>query len=111
MKDVEKWLVATIFALLLSIVFIDEPEAMVCRNPAVKHHFDVLNGFPHGRKGYVVDHICALANGGIDAVENMQYQTISEGKKKDRIENTPEGKKLFCNEKNSTPTRQVFNCK
>ena len=29
---------------------------------------------------------------------------------KDRIELTAEGKK-FCNETNSSPTRQVFNCK
>jgi hypothetical protein len=37
-------------------------------------------------KGYVVDHICPLACCGIDAVQNMQYQSIAAGKAKDRWE-------------------------
>jgi len=82
-----------------------------CRNPAVKRKFDKLNGYPHGRKGYVVDHICPLEQGGLDDVVNMQYQTIAEGKAKDKIELTPAGKAKYCNAKNSTPTRKVFNCK
>jgi hypothetical protein len=36
--------------------------------------------------GYVVDHIVALACGGADHPSNMQYQTIAEGKAKDRVE-------------------------
>lgn len=36
--------------------------------------------------GYVVDHVRPLACGGIDAPENMQWQTIAEGKLKDRRE-------------------------
>jgi hypothetical protein len=36
--------------------------------------------------GYVVDHIVALACGGADSPDNMQYQTIAEGKVKDRVE-------------------------
>jgi hypothetical protein len=59
----------------------------------------------------LVDHICALGQGGLDSVENMQYQIPADSRKKDKIENTAVGKKLFCNEKNSTPTRQVFNCR
>lgn len=82
-----------------------------CRSASVKHKFDVQQGFPHGHKGFIVDHICALANGGIDSPINMQYQTLIDSAEKDRIENTKEGKKLFCNLTNSTPTRQVFNCK
>jgi len=98
--------------LLTTIIFFSISSAYgSCRNPAVKHKFDVLNGYPYGRQGYVVDHICALANGGIDDVSNMQYQTLKDGKIKDRVENTPEGKKLYCDSHNSTPTRQVFNCK
>lgn len=81
-----------------------------CRSAKVKHRFDVLNGYPHGRKGYVVDHVCALANGGLDIVENMQYQTIAEGKKKDKVENTGAGRRIWCNAKNSKPVRTVFNC-
>jgi hypothetical protein len=82
-----------------------------CRSSAVKHRFDVSQGYPHGRRGYVADHICALAMGGIDDIRNMQYQTIAESKAKDKIENTPYGKKKWCNSTNSTPTRKVFNCK
>lgn len=97
------------YVLLLALAF--PAQAYTCRSASVKHQFDKLHGYPHGRAGYVVDHICALANGGIDSVVNMQYQTIAESKKKDRIENTAEGRRLFCNDSNSTPTRQVFNCK
>lgn len=37
-------------------------------------------------KGYVVDHIKALQCGGDDRPANMQWQTLSEAKAKDRIE-------------------------
>lgn len=40
--------------------------------------------------GYVVDHIVALACGGADRPENMQWQTVDEGRAKDRVE-------LLCN--------------
>jgi hypothetical protein len=36
--------------------------------------------------GYVVDHIVALACGGADAPSNMQWQTVAEGKAKDKWE-------------------------
>ena len=86
-------------------------QAYDCRNLSVKHKFDVMNGYPHGRHGYIVDHICPLAQGGIDSVENMQYQTIVDSHAKDRWENTPYGKKRLCDPSNSTPDRRVFNCK
>ncbi len=37
-------------------------------------------------KGYVIDHVKPLACGGADAAENMQWQTIAEGKAKDKWE-------------------------
>jgi len=43
-------------------------------------------GYPHGRPGYVVDHIIPLACGGADAPTNMQWQTVAAGKMKDRSE-------------------------
>ena len=99
-----------LYALL--IIAMSQPEAEAsCRRESVKHAFDVSQGYPHGRKGYVVDHSCALACGGIDSIKNMQYQTIADSKAKDKWETTPYGCKKTCNKTNSTPTRQVFNCK
>ncbi len=43
-------------------------------------------GYPHGRPGYVVDHIIPLACGGRDDRSNMQWQTTSEARAKDRYE-------------------------
>jgi hypothetical protein len=34
-------------------------------------------GYPHGRPGYVVDHVIPLKRGGADAPWNMQWQTIA----------------------------------
>ena len=81
-----------------------------CRNRYIKHKFDVSQGYPEGRKGYIVDHICALACGGLDEVTNMQYQTKEEAKLKDKWETTKLGCKLTCNTTNSLPTRTVYNC-
>ena len=98
--------------LILALLFPVHANATTCRSESVKHHFDVINGFPHGRKGFVVDHICELsACGGIDSVTNMQYQTIAEGKAKDKWEGTKAGCAKTCTPANSTKTRQVFNCK
>ena len=36
--------------------------------------------------GYVVDHVKPLKRGGADAPSNMQWQTIEEGKAKDKTE-------------------------
>jgi len=36
--------------------------------------------------GYVVDHVIALACGGADAPENMQWQTVEDAKAKDKWE-------------------------
>lgn len=53
---------------------------------------DALVCFAHSthqrypRHGYVVDHIKPLACGGCDVPSNMQWQTIAEGKAKDKIE-------------------------
>jgi len=106
-----KALMGFILMIVVILVGTDLSHASTCRSRAVKHQFDVQQGYPHGRKGYIVDHICALAQGGKDSLKNMQYQTQVDSKEKDKIENTPYGKALFCTPKNSTRTRQVFNCK
>jgi len=36
--------------------------------------------------GYVIDHVTPLKRGGPDAPANMQWQTLAEGKAKDKIE-------------------------
>jgi hypothetical protein len=56
------------------------------RSGSAKHTFQVQTGYPHGRTGYVVDHIRPLACGGSDTPSNMQWQTVAEGKAKDKIE-------------------------
>jgi hypothetical protein len=99
--------------LIILLVAIFSPDSMAssCRSYNVKRQFDRQQGYPHGRKGYIVDHICALSVGGIDSTINMQYQTTVESKAKDKIEGTLYGKALWCTPLNSTKTRHVLNCK
>jgi len=56
------------------------------RSVEAKEQFLRRTGYPHGRKGYVVDHIVPLCAGGADAPSNMQWQTVEEAKVKDRQE-------------------------
>lgn len=50
------------------------------------HRFMRQTGYPHGRPGYVVDHVIPLACGGRDDPSNMQWQTVSGARAKDRSE-------------------------
>ena len=43
-------------------------------------------GYPHGRRGYVVDHIIQLKRGGAGAPWNMQWQTKTAAAAKDKWE-------------------------
>ena len=45
-----------------------------------------MTGYPHGRPGYIIDHIVPLACGGPDAPVNMNWQTVAEAKAKDKWE-------------------------
>jgi hypothetical protein len=56
------------------------------RNAAARHAFARQTGYPHGRPGYVIDHIVPLACGGADAPSNMQWQTVAAAKAKDRTD-------------------------
>jgi hypothetical protein len=62
------------------------PNGRIERSETAKHQFMVRTGFPQGRSGYVIDHIVPLACGGADVPENMQWQTVAEGKVKDKTE-------------------------
>jgi hypothetical protein len=81
-----------------------------CRNTNKAQKFRKDKGYK-GKPGYVVDHICALSCGGLDLPINMQIQSITEAKKKDKWETTKEGCASTCFSFNSLPQRSVFNCK
>jgi hypothetical protein len=63
-----------------------DEHGRIVRSESAKREFMRMTGFPHGRPGYVVDHITALKRGGADEPGNMQWQTIAEAKAKDRWE-------------------------
>src|SRR5881396_2534581 len=50
-----------------------DSDGRIVRSEAAKHAFMVMTGYPHGRPGYVVDHIVALKRGGADDPSNMQW--------------------------------------
>lgn len=67
-------------------------DARTPRNSVERHAFIKANACPStgARRlpcpGYVIDHIEAIACGGPDHQSNMQWQTVAEGKAKDRWE-------------------------
>lgn len=63
-----------------------DSHGRIKRNEEAKDQFERQTGFPHGRPGYVVDHIRPLACGGADSPSNMQWQTIQAAKAKDKTE-------------------------
>jgi len=63
-----------------------DTRGRIRRSERSKHQFEKQTGYPHGRPGYVIDHIIPLKRGGCDCPSNMQWQTIAEGKAKDKTE-------------------------
>jgi hypothetical protein len=63
-----------------------DSKGRIKRSQAAKNEFKKQSGYPKGRPGYVIDHIKPLKEGGCDCPENMQWQTIAEGKAKDKWE-------------------------
>jgi hypothetical protein len=58
----------------------------IARSPRARDEFMRQTGYPHGRRGYVVDHIIPLKRGGLDAPWNMQWQTKAAATAKDKLE-------------------------
>jgi hypothetical protein len=85
-------------AITLTLVFclmcgLAQPaEAKIHRNAGARQHFKQLHPCPAtGRStgkcpGYVIDHVTPLACGGADHPANMQWQTVSDAKAKDKWE-------------------------
>ena len=63
-----------------------DKQGRILRSEKAKHRFEAATGHPHGWPGHVVDHVVPLACGGADAPSNMQWQTIADGKAKDKTE-------------------------
>src|SRR5258706_465200 len=61
-------------------------DGKIKRSEEAKLQFMRQTGFPHGRPGYIIDHIKPLACGGADATSNMQWQTVAAAKAKDKVE-------------------------
>lgn len=67
-------------------------EARIKRSQSAKVEFKLSNPCPATRAtkgpcvGYVIDHMWPLACGGEDHPRNMQWQTIAEGKEKDKLD-------------------------
>ncbi len=76
----------------LLILILSTPSYSKCgvpttpRGDKARLEFMRQTGYPHGRPGWIVDHIFALCKGGKDEPANMQWQTVKDAKKKDRIE-------------------------
>ena len=63
-----------------------DQHGRIKRSETAKRDFERQTGYPHGREGYVVDHVIPLACGGADDPSNMQWQTKAEAKAKDKWE-------------------------
>lgn len=79
-------------AILVFVGLTTPAEARVKRSQSAKVEFKMQHLCPSTGaakgpcKGHVIDHIKPLACGGADAPDNMQWQTIEEGKAKDKWE-------------------------
>lgn len=87
-----KWLRGGFVVVVALLLVATAADACVMRHHSTKVRFAKLHACPSTGlnklpcPGYVIDHKKSLACRGRDSVANMQWQTIAEGKAKDRIE-------------------------
>lgn len=88
--------------LVLAVGLVSAGLSEQCGHPVPKRsaqairQFKQITGYPRGRRGYVVDHVCPLSCGGADSPRNMQWQPVAEAKEKDKIERTDLGYAQYC---------------
>ncbi len=63
-----------------------DANGKIHRSQSARHAFMRMTGYPHGRRGYIIDHIIPLKKGGCDCPSNMQWQTIQDAQAKDKWE-------------------------
>jgi hypothetical protein len=63
-----------------------DKNGKIKRSQSARKQFMKQTGYPHGRPGYVIDHIVPLKRGGCDCPSNMQWQTKQAAKEKDKRE-------------------------
>lgn len=61
-------------------------DGRIKRNPAVVREFKRMTGYPDGRKGYEIDHITPLKRGGCDSIENLQWISVEDHRRKSGAE-------------------------
>ena len=70
-----------------------QPRSASAKHAFQRNHPCPSTGQPRGKcPGYIIDHIKALACGGPDSPDNMQWQTVSDAKAKDKWERKECGK-------------------
>ncbi len=63
-----------------------DSRGRIARSASEVRRFKRMTGYPHGRPGWVVDHVVPLKRGGCDCVSNMQWQTREDARRKDKWE-------------------------
>ncbi len=88
-------LISLILTLILPLpLSAQQPRSQAAKQAFKRQHPCPATGISHGAcPNYIIDHIIALACGGLDDPSNMQWQTQAEAQAKDRWER-----------KNCTPT-------